>query len=163
MIKYLGSILICFLISGCFSYSVIDGSIDAENFSVDIFEEQAANAPIGYGAQFTEYLKDFIIGRSSLKLTSTQPDLQISGRITGYNVAPISVQANETAAQNRLTISILVSVINIKNETESFEKVFSNFSDFPSSSDLSSVETELIDDINAKIGQDIINKLTSNW
>jgi len=33
-------------------YSMVDGSIDASTFSVDIFEELAPKAPAGYGANF---------------------------------------------------------------------------------------------------------------
>ncbi len=158
-------IILLFLpfLQGCFNYSVLDGSIDAENFAVEIFEERAANAPVGYGAQFTEYLKDFIIGRSSLKLSNTTADIQISGRITNYLVNPVAVQGNQTAAQNRLTVTVLVTVVNNKNPLDSFEQSFSQFSDFSTASDLSSVEADLLADINAKLGQDIINKLTSNW
>jgi len=163
MVKLFGIISVIVVLQGCFSYSVIDGSIDAENFSVSIFEEQAANAPVGYGSQFTEFLKDFIIGRSALKLTNSNPDIEITGKISRYDVNPVAVQSNETAAQNRLTISVLVSVINNRNAEESFEQTFSQFSDFSSDNDLANVETELLADINAKLGQDIINKLTSNW
>ena len=114
MKRILGVISLVVLLQSCINYSVIDGSIDAENFSVSIFEEQAANAPVGYGSQFTEFLKDFIIGRSSLKLTTTEADIEISGKITQYLVTPVAVQSNETAAQNRLSISVSVSVINNK-------------------------------------------------
>lgn len=149
--------------ASCVSYSVLDGSIDAENFTVDIFEEQAANAPVGYGAQFTEFLKDFVIGRSSLKLVSNTADISISGKIINYSVLPVAVQGNETTAQNRLTITVLVSVLNNKTPDDSFEQQFSQFSDFDANADLASVESALIEDINGKLGQDIINKLSSNW
>lgn len=153
---------ICSLYS-CVSYSVLDSSIDAENFTVSIFEEEAANAPVGYGSLFTEFLKDFVIGRSSLKLTSKEADINISGKIVGYSVLPVAVQGNETTAKNRLTITVLVSVLNNKNSDDSFEQQFSQFSDFDASADLSTQEDDLIEDINAKLGQDIINKLSSNW
>ena len=147
----------------CVSYSVLDSSIDAENFSISIFEEQAANAPVGYGAQLTEFLKDFVIGRSSLKLTNSNADINISGKIIGYSVLPVAVQGNQTTAQNRLTVTVLVSVLNNKKPLESFEQQFSQFSDFDASADLSNEESELLSEINDKLGQDIINKLSSNW
>ena len=147
----------------CVSYSVLDSSIDAENFSISIFEEQAANAPVGYGAQLTEFLKDFVIGRSSLKLTNSNADINISGKIIGYSVWPVAVQGNQTTAQNRLTVTVLVSVLNNKKPLESFEQQFSQFSDFDASADLSNEESELLSEINDKLGQDIINKLSSNW
>ena len=36
-------------------------------------------------------------------------------------------------------------------------------SDFDASLDLSAVQSQLLDDINGKLSQDIINRLTSNW
>ncbi len=156
-------ILLITFLSSCVSYSVLDASIDAENFSVSIFEEQAANAPVGYGAGFTEFLKDFIISRSSLKLTNQQSDIAITGKIVGYTVLPTAVQGDQTTSQNRLTITVFVSVLNNKKPDDSFEQRFSQFSDFNASSDLATVESELIADINSKLSQDIINRLTSNW
>jgi len=163
MKKVLYYILLISFLSSCVSYSVLDASIDAENFSVSIFEEQAANAPAGYGASFTEFLKNFVINRSSLKLSNQQSDISISGKIVSYSVLPIAVQGNQTTAQNRLTITISVSVLNNKKPDDSFEQRFSQFSDFDASTDLASIENELLADINSKLGQDIINKLSGNW
>jgi len=156
-------ILLILGLHSCFSYSFVDGSIDADTFSVSIFEEQAANAPAGYGGQFTDYLKNFIISRSKLKLKNIDADIQISGKIVGYSTAPLAVQSDEAAALTRLTVTMFVSVINNVKPEQSFEQNFSNFSDFDSSNDLSSVETQLLEDVNRKIAQDIVNKLSSNW
>lgn len=161
--KIIFYILLIVGLHSCFSYSFVDGSIDAETFSVSIFDEQAANAPAGYGGQFTDYLKDFIIGRSKLKLQNLDADIQISGKIIGYNTAPLAVQSDENAALSRLTVTMFVSVINNVKPEQSFEQNFSNFSDFDSASDLSAIENELLEDINQKIAQDIVNKLSSNW
>lgn len=142
---------------------MIDGSIDATTFSVDLFEEQASNAPAGYGATYSNFLKDFIISRTKLNLSTDQPDIEISGKIMQYNTTPVSVQSDEVAALNRLTVVIFVSVINNKDDKQSFESNFSQFSDYSADQDLSSVETALLEDINTKLSQDIVNKLTSNW
>jgi len=142
---------------------MVDGSIDASTFSVDIFEEQAPKAPAGYGANFSNFLKDYVISRTKLNLTVSAPDIEISGKIVTYDTAPLSVQSNEEAALNRLTVGIFVSVINNKDEEQSFEMNFSQFSDYNATQDLADVETALIEDINNKLSQDIINKLTSNW
>ncbi|MBL7896939.1 MAG: hypothetical protein JNJ99_00300 [Crocinitomicaceae bacterium] len=153
-----------FLLNSCkIQYAMIDGSIDASTFSVDIFEEQASNAPAGYGASFSNYLKDFVLSRTKLNLAVSDPDIEISGKITQYTTTPVSVQSDEVAALNRLTVVMLVSVINNKDEKQSFESSFSQFSDYNAGQDLASVEAGLLEDINAKISQDIINKLTSNW
>jgi hypothetical protein len=151
-------------LQSCISYSFVDGSINAETFSVSMFEEQAANSPAGYGGQFTDFLKDFMITRTKLKLKDLDSDIQISGKITNYNTAPAAIQSNsESAALNRLSVSIAVTMINNVDNKDSFESTFTQFSDYDASQDLSTVESELLEDINNKISQDIINKLTSNW
>lgn len=142
---------------------MIDGSIDADTFSVEIFEEQAANAPAGYGITFTEYLRDFVVSRSKLKLKKEEADIEISGKIKNYFTNPVSIQSDEVAAMTRLTVDIEVSVVNNVDEKQSFEKNFSQFSDFEASQDLAAVEEELLEDINEKLSQDIINQLSSNW
>lgn len=157
------NILLLIGLQGCVSYSFVDGSINAETFSVSNFEEQAANAPAGYGGLFTDFLKDYMIGRTKLKLKDLDSDIKITGVIKSYNTFPVALQNNETAALNRLKITIKLTVINTVNDKESFEQDFTQFSDYSSSQDLSTVETELLEDINSKIAQDIINKLSSNW
>jgi hypothetical protein len=142
---------------------MLDSSIDADTFSVEIFEEQAANAPAGYGTTFTEYLRDFMVSRSKLKLVKEKADIEISGKIRSYSTTPVAVQSDEVAALNRLTVNLEVSVINNVNEKDSFKKNFSQFSDYESSNDLSSVEESLLEEINEKLAQDILNQLSSNW
>ena len=162
--KIISLIILAIGLQGCVSYSLVDGSINAETFSVSMFEEQAANAPAGYGGQFTDFLMDFMIGRTKLKLKNLDSDIQISGKIINYNTTPAAIQSNsESAALNRLSVTIAVTVINNIDDKESFERNFTQFSDYDASQDLSSVETELLEDINNKISQDIINKLASNW
>ncbi|MCB9224284.1 MAG: LPS assembly lipoprotein LptE [Crocinitomicaceae bacterium] len=163
MRKLIAIFSILILTSCEIQYSMLDSSIDADTFSVEIFEEQAANAPAGYGTRFAEYLRDFIVSRTKLKLVKENADIEISGKIKTYNTAPVAVQSDEVAAYNRLTVSMDVSVLNNKTEKDSFKKIFSQFSDYESSNDLSSVEESLLEDINGKIAQDIVNQLSSNW
>lgn len=156
--------LLSLTLCGCeIQYSMLDSSIDAETYSVEIFEEQAANAPAGYGISFTEYLRDFVVSRSKMKLVADEADIEISGKIVNYNTTPVSIQSGENAATNRLTIGIQVSVNNNKDEKQSFEQKFSQFSDYDAGLDLSFVEQDLIAEINEKLAQDIINQLSSNW
>ena len=158
-------ILSTFILSACevAQYSMLDSSINANSFSVAIFEEQAANAPAGYGTSFAEYLRDFVVSRTKLKLVTGNADIEISGKIKSYNTTPVAVQSDAVAALNRLTIGMEVTAVNNKNEKESFKQMFSNFADYETSNDLSSVEDALLEEINGKIAQDIVNKLSSNW
>ena len=158
-------IVLLWSLSSCESvgYGMLDNSIEADSFSVEIFEERAANAPAGYGASFTESLRDFLVSRSKMKLRNDKADIEISGKVTSYFTTPAAVQADETAALNSLKVTIEVSVINNKDEKQSFERSFNQFSNYESSSDLSSVEDDLLEDINEKLSQDILSQLSSNW
>jgi hypothetical protein len=49
------------------------------------------------------------------------------------------------------------------DETKDFEQTFTRFADFPSSQNLSSVEADLIKEINLQLSQDIFNKALINW
>ena len=160
--------LIPIIAVGCsIQYQMIDGSIKADTFLVDLFEEEAANAPAGYGATYTDFLKDYMISRTKLNLKNEEADIEIYGKITYFNTSPVSVQStnqnNESAAINRLNITIAVTVINNIEEEQSFEANFKQFSDYDADLDLSSVQDALLEDINEKLSQDIINRLTSNW
>lgn len=142
---------------------MLDRSIEADTFSVEIFEEQASNAPAGYGATYTDYLKDFMISRTKLDLKNEDADLEISGKIIRYGTTPVSVQTDDQAALNRLSVTLSVTVINNVNEDHSFESNFTQFEDYSADADLATVEEALLEEINEKLSQDIINKLTSNW
>lgn len=147
-------------------YGMIDGSIDASTFSVDLFEEQAPNAPAGYGAVYTDFLKDYLISRTRMGLKNQGADIEIYGKIMNYNTSPVSIQSGASggnAAFTRLTVSLSVTVINNRDDKQSFESNFTQFSDFDATQELSSVEDQLLQEINGKLSQDIINKLTSNW
>lgn len=145
------------------SYSMLDQSIEADTFSVDVFKEDASNAPAGYGIGYTEFLRDYMLSRTKMKLKQRDADIQVSGRIIGYRTIPAAVQSNETAALNKLEVTISVEVTNNVNEKQGFKSNFKQFSNYNASFQLSAVEEELLEDINNRLSQDIINKLSSNW
>ena len=76
---------------------------------------------------------------------------------------PIAIQANETAAQNRLTISVKVTFTNTLDANQNYSQSFSHYADFESSQDLSTVETELINQIVNVLTENIFNKAVANW
>ena len=80
-----------------------------------------------------------------------------------YNVSPQTIQSNEVAAQNRLTISVNVKFTNIKDEKQDFESTFTRYADFPSNTNITSIEDQLITEINQQLVDDIFNKAVINW
>ena len=142
------------------------GSMPEEwkSFSVDMIENSAPNCPLSYGPQITERIKDAVQNNTRLALnTDNGGEVEISGNITGYDVAPIAIQQDDNASQNRLTIRINFQININEPESESMPIAVSRFADFESNVNLASVEAQLIEEINEQIAQDVINKLLSNW
>ena len=74
--------------------------------------------------EFTEKLKEYYQRNTSLKLKSTDGDIQIEGSIITYELAPVSATAGDKAAMNRLTITAEVRFVNKLDQEKSFEKSF---------------------------------------
>ena len=154
---------------GCWPSSVSfkdAGSMCEEwkSFSVEMIENSAPNCPLSYGSQITERLKDALQNNTRLVLnTDNGGEIEISGNISGYNVAPIAIQQDDNASQNRLTIRINFQININAPESETMPLSVSRFADFESNVNLASVENQLIEEINDQIAQDVINKLLSNW
>ena len=156
-------------LAGCWPSSVSfkdEGSMPEEwkSFSVEMIENSAPNCPLSYGPQITERLKDAVQNNTRLVLnTDNGGEIEISGNIAGYNVAPIAIQQDDNASQNRLTIRINFQININEPESETMPLSVSRFADFESNVNLASVENQLIEEINDQIAQDVINKLLSNW
>ena len=157
------------VISSCWPSSIgfrDSGSMpeEWESFTVEMIENNAANCPLSYGPVLTEILKDGIQNNTRLVLnTDGMGEIVLTGVISAYNVMPIAVQADDNASQNRLTISVKFDLIINEPEADKVKFSATRFADFESNVNLASVESQLIDDINSQISQDVINKLLSNW
>ena len=166
MIKNLGIFVFATILQGaCGIYSFNGASIspDVETVSVGYFQNNASMVQPTLSNTMTESLKDQFVSQTNLSLMDASGDLQFEGEIIGYIVKPIAIQANETAAQNRLTISVKVNFINTLDENQNYSQSFSHYADFDSSQDLSSIETELIDQIVEVLSENIFNKAVANW
>jgi hypothetical protein len=83
--------------------------------------------------------------------------------LTGYDVQPVSIQANETAALNRLTITVAVTYVNTLDPKKNAEFSVSRFADYNSAQDLVSVEEQLVAEIGKQLAQDIFDRTIGSW
>lgn len=113
--------------------------------------------------KFTEKLRDMVSTQTNLALMKQNGDLQFEGSIIDYNVAPVSIQSNDQAANNRLTITVTVKYTNKFDESKNFEQNFTRFADFPANQAISSREDALLTEINRQLTEDIFNKAFNNW
>ena len=104
-----------------------------------------------------------MINQTNLELIGANGDLIYGGEIIEYRVTPTTATAQQTAAQNRLTVTINVRYINTNNEEDNFEKRFSHFYDFPDTTQLQSVKSNAHDEIFERITQDVFNQSLAKW
>jgi hypothetical protein len=152
--------------TGCkVQYSFTGASIspDVKTVSIDYFQNYSTLVNPILSSFFTEALKDRFITQTSLNLVKEYGDLQFSGQITSYTISPIAIQSNEVAAKNRLSITIKVKFENTKDNKYNFDKTFTQFDDFDSSQEFSTVESALVKTIVDKIVDEVFNNSVANW
>ena len=159
---YISSLL---FLSSCGFYSFNGASIsqDIKSVSVQYFPNRANTIVPSLSQVFTEKLKDYILEQTNLELETLSGDIDFSGEIIKYEIKPMAIQANEQAAQNRLTITIKLIYTNNKDITKNFEKEFSRYSDYMSTQSLNDIENSLIEQITSELSEDIFNKTFVNW
>ena len=133
---------------------------------VDFFENNAALVVNNLSTQFTEALKARIRNTTSLAVVIGDADATMSGAITDYNYAPVSINATGNnvapiAGASRLTITVSVKYVNNIDKKNSFEDSFTKYQDF--SGDINTQEQTLITAINKQLTEDIFNKAFANW
>ncbi|MAZ57949.1 MAG: hypothetical protein CMP56_00840 [Flavobacteriales bacterium] len=165
---YLNLTYICLclvLLNGCNIYSFSGASISEETKTVSIsyIRNQANLIEPNLSNKLTEALIQKCQTETDLTIVDTAADINFSGKITQYEVQPISIQNNETAAQNRLTIGVEINYINNTNKTDNFNQLFTQYADFNSNTNFSEVEEMLNNLIIEEIVEDIFNRSFMNW
>ena len=109
-------------------------------------------------------LQDAFRNRTKLNLTNTEDaDLVIEGEITGYEVVPMSIQGDDIAAENRLTITVKIRYINNKDESKSFDRTFSAYENYPGTQMLSDVESSIVPNIIELIRDQVFASVAMDW
>ena len=164
-IKHLIILLVSLFLLGCGPYSFTGvQDLKAETFQVNYFQNTADLIEPGLDRDFTLALQDLIVNQTNLNLTTTNGDLVYEGEIVEYRISPTTAQANSTAAQNRLTISVNVRLFDKDNPDEEFEQRFSFFSDFSGSAQLIGAQKDAAhEEIFERLTQDIFNATLAKW
>jgi hypothetical protein len=147
-----------------YSFSGISISEKTKTFQVNYFQNEARLIEPGIDRQFTIALQDLITNQTSLDLVNSNGDIVYEGEIVDYRIAPTTATAQNTAAQNRLTIAVNVRFFDKNDPDAEFEKRFSFFYDYPGSAQLvGSQRDTALEEIFERITQDIINASLAKW
>ncbi len=159
-------ILAVAMLTGCtVKYSLSGASIpvEAKTVSIAYFPNNAAMVAPILSSTLTEALQDKFSRQTRLQLVTEGGDLAFEGEIINYTSVPTAISGNETAALNRLTITIRVKFTNVYEPEYNFNQSFQAFADYNANSLLQDVQNELIEEIVKQLVEDVFNKAVSNW
>ena len=149
---------------GIYSFSGTSIQPDVHTITINYFEYRALQVNPTLSNDLTEALRTRFRQMTSLEQVDMDGDLEITGEVTGYSVAPSSVTADEIAAQNRLTVTVRVSFMNRKYPEDDFDgQNFSGYADYDSSQSLDAVQSTLCAEIIDKIVEDIFKATVAQW
>ncbi|OQP62761.1 hypothetical protein A3860_27345 [Niastella vici] len=155
---------VALLFAGCYTFKDI-GSIPKEvkTFRVNYIENRARYINPQLSPQLTDKLRQKITGQT--RLTGVQSDdahYDISGQITGYNVTTSGI-SNQTAATQRLTVTVHINFRNNLDQSKNFEADVSRNFDYSASLTLTQAEAQLTETIVKQVVDEIFNRIFSNW
>lgn len=158
--------LTAFIVHSCGIYSFTGTSIqpDVNTITIGYFEYKALKVNPSLSNQMTEAMQDKFLKLTKLEQVDMDGDLELTGAITGYDVKATAVTANESVAQNRLTVTVQINFVNRKYPEDNVEnKSFSAYQDFDATQALEAVEATLCEDIVEQICEDIFNATVAQW
>ena len=154
------------MVSSCGIYSFTGTSIqpDVKTVTINYLEYKAQKVNPSLSNDLTEALRDKFIKLTKLEQVDIDGDLELIGAITGYDVRATAINAQEQAAQNRLTVTVKLSFVNRKHPEDDFDdKSFSAYADFDAMQSLEAVQSSLCEEIIEKLCEDMFNASVANW
>ncbi len=145
------------------SFSGTSIQSDVNTITINYFEYKAMRVNPSLSNDLTEAMRNQFRRMTRLEQVDVDGDMELSGEITGYDVTPAAVTADEVAARNKLTVTVKVTFTDKKHPEEDFDKSFSAFSEYDSANTLDAVESSLCAEIIEKLVEDIFNAAVAQW
>jgi hypothetical protein len=151
--------------TSCGVYSFTGASVPAgaKTMSVQYFTNKAKIVEPTLSAVFTNALRDRFTSQTNLEMVEKNGDIALEGEITDYTTTPVAIQADQTAALNRLTITVDVRFSSRLEPSKDFETSFTQYVDYPSTENFNGIKNDLIKRIVDDLTDNIFNKAMVNW
>lgn len=147
-----------------FKYGFKDVSIpdSIKSVKINYIDNKARYINPQLSPRLSDKLRQKIITQTKLTQTNRDnADWEISGYITDYSFITSAISGQQ-AANNRLTVSLRITLNNRKAEDIQDFDISRNF-EFKGNQTLQQAETSLLDEMVRTLTDDIFNKLFSNW
>ena len=148
---------------GVYSFSGISIPTEVKTVYVAYIKNKANLIEPNLSNNITEKLKTKCLNEAGLIWQEINPDVSFFGEIKEYKIDPIAIQENETAAKNRLTISVEITYINNIDNSKNFNQLFSDYIDFNSDQNFYNEELELNNSVATNLIENIFNAAFLNW
>lgn len=166
ILKYILAIFLSVSLVSCGAYSFTGASISdkTKTFQINRFENNSLLVEPGLEVDFRNTMIELLENQTNLGNVNSNGDIVYEGEISEYRISPTTSTSEQTAAQNRLTISVKVRFFDKNDESAEFDKVFSFFYDYPASSQLNGgLKVTAHEEIFERITQDIFNASLAKW
>lgn len=155
------------LFSSCLiSYKFNGASIDyskTKSISIADFPNNAALVNPNLSSALSEGIRGLYSRQTRLQLLPRGGDMELEGEITDYYLTPMSIAADNLAAETKLTMTVRVRFTNNKAPEENFEKTYTAFQTFSSSVLLTDVQDGLCQTMINEIAEGIYNDTVARW
>ena len=138
LLKVVVVLVIMLVSNSCsISYKFNGASVDytkTKTISIVDFPNTSELVYAPLSSEFTEKLRDVYAKNTRLQVLKKGGDLHLEGEIVGYQLTPMAISANTYASQTKLTITINVRFTNAKSPEDDFEKKYTAYQTFDSTS-----------------------------
>ena len=163
---YLSLLLLPFLVNGCAYYSFTGATIpdNLNTIAIPLVVDNSVNTIPSLSDELTELLVNRFVNQTRLSLLPNEVDADavLLAEIQRYSNAPSSVSGEETAARNRVTISVSIEYMDQVDEKELLNRTFSNFEEYDPLEGIDG-ETQAALAALENVADDIFTAATSNW
>jgi hypothetical protein len=161
-------VFFCSLVfAGCkFSYGFTGTNIDytqTKTINIHQFTNQASLVYPTLAQTLSEKMRDVYTKSTKLRFTERDPDIEIEGEITRYELSQQAVKDNAYASESRLTMVVNVRYRNNRNSALNKELSFSTYEVFPNTQTLTQVQEELVTKMTTDLVDQIFNGTMANW
>ena len=151
--------------TSCGVYSFSGASVPSylKSISIPIAEDRSGSGEPGLRELLTNQLIQKFIDDNSLQVSERgKANANLECTITGFADIPNIVAAGENITSRRLTINVKVIYNDNVNKKKIFNKVFSNYGNYPPAGNLND-RKEAINTAIDRITEDILLSVVSGW
>ncbi len=151
------------LLQACYSFKGITIPENISSYNVPYIEITTGDAPPSINTDLQEKLIQKINRESRLTFATSGADVTFNTTIRAYSVRSIGVNSENSVDANQLEISVQVEYVDALDEENNWKQSFSQQRQFPTGTDLLSVQDQLVDEIFDDLVEDIFNKAFTIW